>query len=141
MRRILIGLLTASLGAASGGCKPPPPPQAQAAPAPQPVKMERVKAGVGVGKKGRSLDNERGVIVTPVKALFAAKEKIAYEIQFLGQYRIYRATNDVPKDFDDLTVKVLEPFMIKLPELPAGHKYVWDAETEELQVERPVPQE
>ena len=120
------------------GCKPPPPVAKQPAAPPQPVEMEQVKVGVGVGLKGRSLDGESGIIVTPVKAYFAAKEKIAYEIQFLSQYRIYNAaTDDVPKDFDDLKAKVLDPYMIKLPELPPGHKYVWNAENQELMVERP----
>ena len=138
MHRALTCVAVATVAAAACGCKPPPPVQAKAAPPPAPVQMERVKAGVGVGKKGRSLDGERGLIVTPVKSYFAAKEKIAYEIQFLGQYRLYRATNDPPRDFEDLRVKVLEPYLIKLPELPEGHKYVWDRENEELQVERPV---
>jgi hypothetical protein len=126
------------------GCKPPPaaqaPPATQTSAAPPAtVEMERVKAAPGVGKKGRSLDDNSGIIVEPIKAYFAAREKISYEIQFLSQYRIYKAmTDDVPKDFDDLKRKVLEPYMIVLPELPEGHKYVWDAEKEELQVERPL---
>lgn len=134
-------LLASSLIAAALllGCKPPPPPVAKAPPPPpQPVQMERVKAEKGVGLKGRSLDGESGMIVSPVKALFAAKEEIAYELQFRHQYDIYRVTGEVPKDFDDLTEKVLKPFLIKLPELPPGHKYIWDAENEELMVERPV---
>jgi len=99
-----------------------------------------VKAQAGVGAKGRSLDNEQGLLVTPVKAFFAAKERIAFEQAFYGQYRLYRATEDAPKDYDELKAKVLDPYMIKLPQLPPGHKYVWDAGTEELQVERPKRQ-
>lgn len=137
MRRyLLVGSLTAA--AFLSGCKPPPPVAKVPPPPPQPVQMERVKAEKGVGLKGRSLDGESGIIVSPVKALFAAKEDIAYELQFRHQYDIYRVTGEVPKDFDDLTEKVLKPFLIKLPELPPGHKYIWDAENEELMVERPV---
>ena len=125
--------------AALCGCKPPLPPVAKAPPPPpQPVVMEQVKAEKGVGIKGRSLDGESGIIVTPVKAYFAAKEEIAFT-HFLSQYRIYNAlTDDVPKDFDDLTEKVLKPYMLKLPLLPEGHKYAWNAETQELMVERPA---
>lgn len=102
----------------------------------QPV--ERVKAEAGVGRAGRSLDPHEGVIVTPVKAFFAARERIAFVAQFQHQYDIYKAmTGDVPKDFDDLKAKVLDPYQIKLPPLPPEHRYVWDAEKEELQVERP----
>jgi hypothetical protein len=100
--------------------------------------LERLKAGKGVGQKGRSLDEYEGVVVTPVKAYFAAKERIVFEIQFPSQYQIYKAmSDDVPKDFADLKVKVLDAYQIKLPELPIGHKYIWDAATEQLLVERP----
>ena len=99
-----------------------------------------MKAQAGVGAKGRSLDNEQGLLVTPVKAFFAAKERIAFEQAFYGQYRLYRATEDAPKDYDELKAKVLDPYLIKLPPLPPGHKYVWDAANEELQVERPKRQ-
>jgi len=120
------------------GCKPPPP-VAKAPPAPPPpVVMEQVKAQKGVGLEGKSLEGESGVIVTPVKALFLAKQEIAFEINFRHQYQIYRVTGELPKDFDDLTEKVLKPFQIKLPKLPPGHKYIWDAANEELMVERPA---
>lgn len=100
--------------------------------------LERLKAGKGVGAKGRSLDEYEGVYVTPAKAYFAAKERIVFEIQFPSQYQIYKAmSEDVPKDFADLKVKVLDAYQIKLPDLPMGHKYVWDAATEQLLVERP----
>ena len=138
MRKTLACVGILAVAVLTTGCKPPPP-VAKAAPVPpQPVKMERVKAEKGVAKQGRSLDGERGVIVTPIKALFGAKEDIAFEFSFRHQYDLYRVTGEVPKDFDDLTAKVLKPLLIKLPELPAGHKYIWDAEAEELMVERPM---
>jgi pyruvate/2-oxoglutarate dehydrogenase complex dihydrolipoamide acyltransferase (E2) component len=100
--------------------------------------LERLKAGKGVGQKGRSLDEYEGVYVTPAKTYFAAKERIVFDIQFPSQYQIYKAmSDDVPKDFDDLKAKVLDPYMIKLPELTPGAKYIWDAATEQLLVERP----
>jgi len=114
----------------------------QPVPAPPPTNpnTERIKAQAGVGAQGRSLDQHSGLVVTPVKAFFAAKERIAFEQAFYGQYRLYRATEDPPKDFAGLKAKVLDPYQIKLPQLPPGHKYVWDAATEELQVERPKQQ-
>lgn len=131
---------------------PPPPPPAdggtnpsQEGSAPPPASdqpandaVERVKAEPGVGIQGRSLDPYEGVIVTPVKAFFAARERIAFVAQFQHQYDIYKAmTGEVPKNFDELKAKVLDPYQIKLPPLPPAHRYVWDAEKEELQVERP----
>jgi hypothetical protein len=117
----------------------PQPALPSSLPPPEPG-VERVKAQAGVGAKGRSLDNEQGLLVTPVKAFFAAKERIAFEQAFYGQYRLYRATEDAPKDYDELKAKVIDPYMIKLPPLPPAHKYVWDAANEELQVERPKRQ-
>jgi len=118
---------------------PQSPLPAPSAPPTDPT-TERVKAQAGVGAQGRSLDQHAGLVVTPVKAFFAAKERIAFEQAFYGQYRLYRATEDPPKDYDDLKAKVLDPYQIKLPPLPPGHKYVWDAAAEELQVERPRKQ-
>ena len=109
-------------------------------PQPDDPNLERLKAGKGVGQKGRSLDQYEGVIVTPVKALFTAKERIFYEIEFKKNYQLYNAmTEDIPKDFDDLKAKVLDPYGLtaKMPKLPPGHKYVWDPTIQELLVERP----
>jgi hypothetical protein len=141
---LLLGIILAGCEpqppAASVSNQPPPPPPPGAAPEVPEPEMERVKAEAGVGAKGRSLDQHEGLVVTPIKAYFAARERIAFVAQFQHQYDLYKAmADDVPKDFDDLTAKVLEPFQIKLPQLPPGHRYVWDAAKEELQVERPRP--
>lgn len=100
---------------------------------------ERVKAGKGVGIKGRSLDEHEGIVVTPAKTFFSAKERIAFEIAVPQAYAFYIATaDDIPTDFADFEAKVLLPNQIVLPQLPPGHFYVWDATKQELQVERPV---
>jgi len=120
---------------------PPAAPPAQSAQSDP--NTERVKAQAGVGIKGRSLDQYEGVVVTPVKAYFAGKERAFFDIEFPGNYRLWRVDQpSAPKDFDDLKAKFLDPLGLTghLPKLPQGHKYVWDAEKEELQVERPRPQ-
>jgi hypothetical protein len=107
---------------------------------PEDPNLERVKAGKGVGAKGRSLDQYEGIYVTPAKAYFAAKERIFFEIEFKANYDRWRVLEDqAPKDFDELKSKFLDPLGLtpKLPKLPEGHKYVWDAATEQLLVERP----
>jgi hypothetical protein len=112
----------------------------QSATQPDDPNLERVKAGKGVGIKGRSLDEYEGVIVTPAKTYFTAKERIFYEIEFPANYRLWRVQEDrAPKDFDELKAKFLDPLGLtaKMPKLPDGHKYVWNPETEELEVERP----
>jgi hypothetical protein len=115
-----------------------PPPGAAAN-----VETERVKAEAGVGAKGRSLDQYEGVVVTPVKAYFAGRERAFFDIEFPGNYRVWRAQQDrAPKDFEELKANFLDPMGLtkKMPVLRQGHKYVWDAEKEELQVERPKTQ-
>jgi hypothetical protein len=139
---IVLGFLI--LPALGLGCKPPPPPVAKAPPAqkePQPVKLEQVKAGVGVGLKGRSLDGESGIIVTPVKAFFAAKEKISFEIEVPHALQLYKALSADgrgPQTHDEFMTNVIEANQIKLPLLPPEHRYVYNPETEELMVERPA---
>ena len=111
--------------------------------APQDANTERVKAEKGVGIKGRSLDQYQGVVVTPVKAYFAARERIFFDVEFKGNYDRWRVSADkAPKDFDELKAQFLDPLGLtgKLPKLPQGHKYVWDGAKEELQVERPKQQ-
>lgn len=117
----------------------PAAPQPAIAP-PNDPNVERVKAEAGVGAKGRSLDQYEGLVVTPVKAFFAGKERAFFDIEFPGNYRTWRVQEDrAPKDFEELKAKFLDPLGLTkhLPPLPPGHKYVWDANSEELQVERP----
>src|SRR5262245_21192927 len=116
------------------GCKPPPPVSKAPAAPPQPVVMEQVKAGVGVGLKGRSLDGESGIIVTPLKSFFAAKEKISFEIEVPKALQLYKAISADgrgPKTHEEFMTNVIQANMIKLPLLPPGHRYVYDPETEE----------
>ena len=100
---------------------------------------ETVKAQAGVGIKGRSLDEYEGVVVTPVKTYFRAKERISFEIEFPHALNLYKALEgSVPQNFAELEEKVLRPNNIRLPALPNGHLYDWNAETEELLVVRPA---
>ncbi|MEX2173956.1 MAG: hypothetical protein WD872_06305 [Pirellulaceae bacterium] len=107
---------------------------------PEDPSLERVKAGKGVGIKGRSLDEYEGIVVTPAKTLFAAKERIFFEIEFPANYDRWIILEDkVPQNFDELKTRFLDPLGLtaKMPELPPGHKYAWDAPTQQLMVERP----
>ncbi len=112
----------------------------QSATQPTDPNLERVKAGKGVGIKGRSLDEYEGIYVTPAKAYFAAKERIFFEIEFKANYDRWIILEDkVPQDYDELKSRFLDPLGLtaKMPALPEGHKYVWNAQTQELEVERP----
>jgi hypothetical protein len=115
-----------------------PPPALPALPDPPATPGETVKADVGVGQAGRSLDNETGPVVYAAKAYFAVREKVKFQIEIPGAYKLYRAENDAPLTFDEFKEKVLDPNQIKLPPLPPGHTYEWDPEKEELMVRQPA---
>lgn len=99
---------------------------------------ERVAAAAGVGIKGRSLDQHEGLIVTPAKTFFTAKERIAFEIAVPHALNLYKALNgEAPKSHEEFMAKIVTENNIQLPKLPEGHRYVYDPATEQLLVERP----
>jgi hypothetical protein len=103
-----------------------------------PADMERVKAEKGVGIKGRSLDEHEGVLVTPAKAYFSVRERVVFEIRLPDALNKYKALNgNGPKSHDEFMAQIIDANQIQLPELPAGQRYVYDLEKEELMVERP----
>ena len=103
--------------------------------------VERVKAEKGVGIKGRSLDQYEGLVVTPAKAFFSTKERIAFEIEVPHALNLYKATEGQgPKSHVEFMEKIIQFNRIKLPQLPPDAKYVYDVETEQLMVERPKKQ-
>lgn len=97
----------------------------------------QTKADVGVGKRGRNLG--QGVVATPIAAYFAAKEQIAFRVQIPEAMKLYKATNgNAPKTHDEFMQEIIKANNIVLPDLPAGHKYLYDPEREELMVEQPA---
>lgn len=112
----------------------PPPAVAPAAAAPPAVVQTPAQAGVG--EKGRSLEFKLGQ--TAVKAYFQAKERIVFEIQLPEAMKLYQATNGYfPKTEEDFWEQIVKANFISLPELPAGHRYVYRPENGELFVEHP----
>jgi hypothetical protein len=103
--------------------------------------MERVKAGVGVGKKGASLrgDDVNKTIAAAPLALFEFKEKAVFDFQIKPALELYNADKGFyPKTHEDFMKDIIEANMIKLPELFEGERYVYEPETHQLMVERPV---
>ncbi len=125
----------ASAPAAPGAAAP-----ATDAPDAEPAEgMERVKAERGVGAKGRSLDEHEGLLVTPAKAYFSVRERAVFDIQIPEALKLYKATNgNGPRSHAEFMGQIIEANQIQLPELPAGQRYVYDSETEQLMVERPA---
>lgn len=94
-------------------------------------------AQAGVGVKGRSLDNEKGVLVTPAKTLFAARERVVFEIQIPQAMQLFKATNgQPPASHDEFMQRVIAENSIQLPMLPVGQRYQYDPATEQLMVIR-----
>lgn len=121
--------------------RPSAPPAQPASPPPAEPATERVKAEKGVGIKGRSLDQYEGILVTPAKAFFSTKERIAFEIEVPHALNLYKATEGSgPKSHEEFMEKIIQFNRIKLPQLPPDAKYVYDVETEQLMVERPKKQ-
>jgi hypothetical protein len=110
-----------------------PPPPAEPAPPPE---MVQEKAEVGVGVKGNDLG--AGLVSTPVKAYFQAKERIVFEIQIPQAMKLYEATNDrKPQSHEEFMEQIIKFNAIPLPQLPPNSRYIYDPATGELMVEHP----
>jgi len=151
MNKLLGSVLCGATGLFQVGCGQPSQPAnltptsgtpagVVAAPSETPVPTVLEKAGVGSGKKGRSLDKHEGIYVTPAKTLFAAKEKIKFEIEIPKAIQTFDALEGrAPKSHEEFMEKVIKANNFQLPELPEGHKYVYDPMTKTLMVEKPAP--
>ena len=122
----------------SFGCAPPHDTvQAPEEPA-APVETELVAAEAGVGKEGQKLKGKEGVMITPIKALFNTKQRVAFEFKIEPALRLYEAEKGHrPKTQEEFMKKIIEFNQIELPELPDGHRYFYDTTKGELMVERP----
>jgi hypothetical protein len=96
------------------------------------------QAEQGVGEKGHY---EQGIITTPVSVFFSARERIAFEIQIPHAMQFFKALeNRNPKDQAEFMQKIIKANGIALPELPPGHRYLYNPKTAQLMVEYPRPQ-
>ena len=115
--------------------KPVTPPATQEIVPPPPATVQE-KAGVGAGEKGRGYGG--GLVTTPVAAYFAARERVAFDIQIPHALDLYKAAEGhAPKTHEEFMRDIVEANQIRLPTLPAGHRYVYDPKSEQLMVEHP----
>ncbi len=127
----------------TGPPQPPQPPAAPTASTPeqQEDKTERVKAEVGVGKKGRRLEKDGLVrlMTVPALAYFRTEQRVVFEIKIPHALNLYKALHGSAPETEEAFMKeIIKANNIELPELPAGHRYVYDPERGELMVERPA---
>ncbi len=112
----------------------------QQADQPQAAQLERVEATAGVGKKGQRLNQPHvnRAIAEPARALFAVQQQLEFD-KVKHAVQLYKAMHGrVPETHEQFMKEIVEANYIKLPELPAGHRYVWDPQEEKLMVERPA---
>jgi hypothetical protein len=132
------GATTPSGSTTPTGPSTPVGPTTPVDPTPPVANTEAVAAQVGVGKAGRSLDEYEGVVVTPVKSLFATRERLVFEVQIPQALNLFNATEGrMPKSHAEFMDKIIAANQIALPELPQNHRYMWDPQRNELMVERP----
>lgn len=144
LRAIIHGLALCALFAGSGCLPEPDPPKPGPAAQPQLATggeqapgTVRNKAEVGVGAKGQGYGE--GLVSTPAGAYFRTKERIAFDIQIKHAMNLFKAMeNRAPKSHEEFMEKIVRANNIALPELPEGHRYVYDPKTEELMVESPA---
>ena len=148
-RRPVALVLGIAVLAGCGGYEPAPPappaPATQPAsstppplPAPEAPKTVLKKAEKGVGKKGRGYG--RGPIATPIASYFNMRERIAFDIQLPEVVKLFKALEGrAPKSHEEYMQKIIKANHINLPQLPEGHRYLYDPATEQLMVEYPAP--
>lgn len=82
--------------------------------------------------------DRRQLTVTPVKSVFATRERLVFEIQIPHALNLFNATEGrMPKTHEEFMEKIIKANQIPLPELPPDNRYIWDPQTNELMVERP----
>jgi hypothetical protein len=137
---------TASDPAASGEktsseLPPPPPPSTASDESPAPAGEETPAATEpagpgpdmvaepampGVGAKGR--DYGTGPVATPIAAMFRTQQRIKF-IEVAHALKMYKAINGhSPKSHEEFMREIIQRNGLKLPTLPPGHEYFYDAE-------------
>ncbi|MDZ7617097.1 MAG: hypothetical protein U1E05_08840 [Patescibacteria group bacterium] len=117
---------------------PPPPPPPSAPPsedsAPATAEGESARpAEVGVGRKGHGYGT--GPIATPLATRWRAEERLIFDAQIPQAMNLFKATNGrAPKSHDEFIKEIIEFNQIRLPELPAGQRYQYDPQAEQLMV-------
>ena len=96
------------------------------------------KADAGVAAHGQGLGG--GIITEPIHQYFMMNDRINF-MNIQHQADIWKAAhnNKYPKNKDEYIKEILVPCNVDLPELPPGHRYVYDAQKGELDVESGGP--
>ncbi|MDR2641651.1 MAG: hypothetical protein LBC74_02535 [Planctomycetaceae bacterium] len=101
-----------------------------------------VKAEVGAGAKGH-YGGEKHVmapLLVPLGTYWRASEMTTYNIKIPKAMQLYKANHDnkAPATHEEFMEEIIKKEMIKLPQLPAGHRYVYDPTDEQLKIAKPA---
>jgi hypothetical protein len=98
---------------------------------------ELTKAAVGMGEKGRGYGG--GLVTTEVHTYWTVKEQLALGLiqHAMDLYKAEDPNGKGPRTQAEFMKKIIKDNDIKLPELPAGQRYLYDPVKEELLVEQP----
>ena len=102
-----------------------------------PSDVTRHVATTGVSQKARNVQG-MGLVVTPIGAYFRTQDKLTFEINIVHAMKLFRATNGrLPESHEEFMEKIVKQNQIRLPELPAGERYIYDPQAGQLMVELP----
>jgi hypothetical protein len=98
--------------------------------------VDVVPAKTGVGAQGRY--KESGLVITPIKAYFRTQQRTELEMKVPHAMNLYVAEHGhFPKTPEDFQRDIIQFNQVRLPRLPPGHRYVYDAKRGQLLVEQP----
>ncbi|MDR1290861.1 MAG: hypothetical protein LBK06_06640 [Planctomycetaceae bacterium] len=107
------------------------------------TKPERVvNAEVGAGQKGH-YGGEKTVmapLLVPLGVYWRASEMTTYNIKIPKAMQLYKANHDnkAPATHEEFMEEIIKKEAIKLPQLPTGHRYVYDPTDEQLKIAKPA---
>lgn len=108
------------------------------APGAAPLQPNLVQEKAQAGVSGKGDYGGPGIVTTPISTYFQVKERLVFEVAIPQAIQLYEATNGFkPKTQDDFMRDIIQANNLKLPALPAGHRYVYDPKKGELMVEHP----
>lgn len=74
-------------------------------------------------------------VMKPAREFFSIRERAVFDIQIRDALKLFKATaGRGPKSHDEFMDRVVEANQIQLPELPAGYRYVYDPQKDEMMV-------
>ena len=142
----------ASTPARSTG-SPPPPPASPAPPPPPPATPAASSTPLTVGQPTQPLASTPphrhiargrvrepvsgdGLIGLPARALISVEDRLALDAKIPKAMQLYQAEHGRgPKSHKEFMSEIIEKNLIRLPELKAGYRYVYDPKTELLMYE------